>query len=116
VGAGITAAAACTGGSQATAPRSSAPSTSTETPTTSPPATSTAPTALPQALDCLGGQPEVRPQQLILACGDGTVSAYDLSWSTWNDAHAVGVGTVEVVQCEPSCAEGTPHSYPAMFE
>lgn len=36
----------------------------------------------------------------------------DLKWSNWGSATAVGSGTLERDNCQPSCANGTDVPYP----
>lgn len=94
----------------------------TTTPTTSAPAVDTTETtlpaaaALPQVVDCAGGEPQTRPTELILACGDGGIRALDLAWETWDADHAVGSGRVGLNRCVPDCATGGRDYYPATFE
>jgi hypothetical protein len=44
--------------------------------------------------------------------GDGTTSLWDMTWSTWNSAVAVGSGTEKLDDCTPNCAAGTLHPVP----
>ena len=67
----------------------------------------------PRALlrgDCV--KPVERPKKVILTCADGGVYVDDLRWKDWGKDVAVGVGTATANQCKPSCAEGTPKTYP----
>jgi hypothetical protein len=57
--------------------------------------------------DCRHG--EVRPDAIILACGDGTSALSHLRWRTWGGRTARATGTLSYVDCTPSCAEGTQH-------
>jgi hypothetical protein len=44
--------------------------------------------------------------------GDGTTSLWNMTWSTWNSAQAVGRGTEKLDDCTPDCASGTLHPVP----
>ena len=63
-------------------------------------------TALP---DCLG-KPQVRPSQVIFACGDGNFTAQKLTWTGWGEPFAAATGTGEVNDCTPNCAAGKFHT------
>ncbi len=38
--------------------------------------------------------------------GDGTTVLWDMTWSRWNGAEAVGAGTERIESCSPDCASG----------
>jgi hypothetical protein len=38
--------------------------------------------------------------------GDGTTVLWNMSWSRWNGAEAVGAGTERIESCNPDCASG----------
>jgi hypothetical protein len=42
--------------------------------------------------------------------GDGTVALWNMTWSSWNSAEAVGTGTEKLDDCTPNCAAGTLHA------
>ncbi|WP_327365737.1 hypothetical protein [Streptomyces sp. NBC_01217] len=63
------------------------------------------------AVDCFS-EPQVRPGDFLLACGDGNNRLIALRWSDWGHTTAVGRGLDAVNDCQPFCAEGTFHSYP----
>jgi hypothetical protein len=44
--------------------------------------------------------------------GDSTTSLWDMTWSSWNPAEAVGTGTEKLNDCTPDCAAGTLHPVP----
>jgi hypothetical protein len=44
--------------------------------------------------------------------GDSTVALWHMTWSTWNSATAVGMGTEKLNDCNPNCAQGTLHPVP----
>jgi hypothetical protein len=50
---------------------------------------------------------------IITSSGDGAVYIKDLHWSSWGAAKAVGSGTLERDNCQPSCANGAYAPYPA---
>ena len=60
--------------------------------------------------DCLG-KPQVRPSQVIFACGDGGFSARNLQWTGWGENFAAAIGIGEVNDCTPNCAAGKFHSF-----
>lgn len=65
------------------------------------------PTAL---LDCLGN-PQVRPQQVVLTCADANVAAEHLVWTGWGEPFAAATGVMQVNSCTPNCAAGTFHAF-----
>ena len=69
-----------------------------------------------KVMDCQGIAPQVRPSELILACGDGAIRATDLRWTSWSATAARGSGKVGVDDCTPNCAIGSRVEYPANFE
>ena len=70
---------------------------------------------VPVALDCRGGAAIARPSTLTLACGDGTISAVDLSWSRWTSVNGKASGAISMRDCEPDCAHGKARRFPAEF-
>jgi hypothetical protein len=54
----------------------------------------------------------VQPKSLLLACGDGTVTASRLVWQGWGQATSTGRGIISYVVCNPSCANGTQRQAP----
>lgn len=64
---------------------------------------------------CPGFAPRSLPLTMVMACGDGSVSAVQLHWNTWGGTTANGMGVVEASDCVPSCAQGHPQDYPARF-
>jgi hypothetical protein len=64
--------------------------------------------------NCLG-KPEVKPMDVTLACGDGNFRVEKIHWTGWGEAFAAGMGTATVNDCEPNCAAGHFHSYPAIL-
>src|SRR5581483_10219679 len=76
-----------------------------------PGAGSTPARALP---DCLG-HAQVRPKQVVFACGDGNFYVDRLDWFGWGAARAVALGTAHLNDCKPYCAAGHFHSYPAVL-
>jgi hypothetical protein len=59
--------------------------------------------------DCVG-KPQVRPAEVVFACGDGNFSARSLRWTGWGESFAAGIGLGEVNDCTPNCAAGKFHS------
>ncbi|MEU6315486.1 hypothetical protein [Streptomyces sp. NPDC047014] len=62
-------------------------------------------------VDCFQ-QPQTRPDEYILACGDGNNQLVDLDWKTWGPNTATATGTDLVNDCRPNCAAGRFRSYP----
>jgi hypothetical protein len=52
----------------------------------------------------------VRPAAIEVSA-DGTLE--DLHWDRWDSGGAEGAGTLEVRDCDPSCASGGKDSHPA---
>jgi hypothetical protein len=50
---------------------------------------------------------------VITTSADGAVYVKAIHWSNWGRATAVGTGTLERDNCQPSCAGGTYAPYPA---
>ncbi|HMD95634.1 MAG TPA: hypothetical protein VKG80_23620 [Trebonia sp.] len=42
--------------------------------------------------------------------GDGTIVLWNMTWSRWDDAGAVGAGTEKIESCNPDCASGGQYS------
>jgi hypothetical protein len=59
--------------------------------------------------DCL--LPEVRPEVVLLACGDGTQSFDVARWTRWTRRSARAVGTAGINDCAPSCVDGHVHHH-----
>ncbi|MFF9063365.1 hypothetical protein ACIRPQ_21970 [Streptomyces sp. NPDC101213] len=69
--------------------------------------------APPVLVDCLW-HPQVRPDDFILACGDGNSRLASLKWVRWDARSAKATGVNVVNDCKPYCAAGTFHSYPVI--
>jgi hypothetical protein len=65
----------------------------------------------PVLVDCFGN-PETRPSDFLLACGDGNSRLASLRWSRWDADTARAEGVNWVNDCEPYCAAGRFHGYP----
>ncbi len=74
------------------------------------PAAAAHPTVL---ASCLGA-PQVRPDTIVLACGDGNESVSGIKWTGWGSTFAAGHGTISIDDCTPNCAAGHDHSYPVV--
>ncbi|MFJ3669563.1 hypothetical protein ACIPSE_24220 [Streptomyces sp. NPDC090106] len=72
-----------------------------------------APGRAPQTVlvDCLWN-PEVRPSDFMLACGDGNSRLASLKWTQWGTEAARAEGVNWVNDCTPYCAAGRFHGYP----
>jgi hypothetical protein len=62
-------------------------------------------------VDCFG-KAQVRPEEYLLACGDGNNQLVSLRWKSWGARTATATGTDMVNDCRPYCAAGTFRSYP----
>ncbi|WP_324617233.1 hypothetical protein [Streptomyces sp. NRRL F-2580] len=62
-------------------------------------------------VDCFS-KPQVRPEEYLLACGDGNNRLVRLRWDTWGPRTATATGTDMVNDCKPYCAAGRFRSYP----
>jgi hypothetical protein len=62
-------------------------------------------------LDCFA-QPQIRPSNYLIACGDGNNGLVSLHWTQWGPTSAVARGLDMVNDCQPYCAAGKFHSYP----
>ncbi|MFG2982209.1 hypothetical protein ACGFYQ_13270 [Streptomyces sp. NPDC048258] len=73
-----------------------------------------APTPTPGTVvvaDCFS-EAQVRPEEYLLACGDGNNRLVGLRWDTWGPRTATATGTDMVNDCRPYCAAGRFHPYP----
>ena len=77
--------------------------------------TSSAVATVPSMVSCPGVKPEVRPSWWDLACGDGSVAAQSVVWSSWTSTGAIGRGLVQAQNCVPDCASGTVDNFRATF-
>ncbi|KOV56181.1 hypothetical protein [Streptomyces sp. MMG1121] len=84
----------------------------------SPPTAATTPVKAGPAqhvlVDCFFHR-NVRPNDFILACGDGNSRLTGLHWSAWGPYRAQAVGVNMVNDCKPYCAAGTFHAYPVVI-
>jgi hypothetical protein len=55
----------------------------------------------------------VRPQKIVVACGDGNFWFAPLHWQTWAATGAAATATAHLNDCTPDCAAGHFHTYPA---
>lgn len=62
-------------------------------------------------VDCFS-KAQVRPEEYLLACGDGNNRLVDLRWDTWGPQTAIATGTDMVNDCNPYCAAGRFRAYP----
>jgi hypothetical protein len=53
-----------------------------------------------------GGQHQVRPRQIVLACADANWGVAKLRWVRWGAARAIGHGVGFANTCVPNCASG----------
>ncbi|MCX4870759.1 hypothetical protein OHU11_03230 [Streptomyces sp. NBC_00257] len=78
-----------------------------------PAATDSHPSTRVVAVDCFSN-PQVRPGDFLLACGDGNNRLIDIHWSHWGPTSAVGRALDAVNDCDPYCAAGKFHTYPVI--
>ncbi|MFJ3175884.1 hypothetical protein ACIPJK_34640 [Streptomyces roseus] len=62
-------------------------------------------------VDC-SAQAHVRPEEYLLACGDGNNRLVNLRWNSWGQRTATASGTDMVNDCTPYCAAGRFRAYP----
>jgi hypothetical protein len=59
-----------------------------------------------------GGEMRTEPSNIdVSADGSGFVAG--LTWTGWGSATAQGSGTLNINNCNPNCAQGSPTGYPA---
>ncbi|UUY52733.1 hypothetical protein NRK68_36360 (plasmid) [Streptomyces yangpuensis] len=75
------------------------------------PTATAAPAPDPVVVDCFS-KPQIRPEEYLLACGDGNNRLVDLTWNTWGPHTATATGTDLVNDCRPYCAAGRFRPYP----
>jgi hypothetical protein len=61
--------------------------------------------------DC--GLPRVEPTRIVLGCADFSAYVNRIHWGHWGNGRARGHGKFRLNDCDPSCAQGTFHTYPA---
>jgi len=71
------------------------------------------PATSPYVFDCVKKAAVLRPSELLVACGDGGVDARTISWQTWNPDTATASATIYANDCDPTCAAGAVHDFPA---
>jgi hypothetical protein len=60
--------------------------------------------------DCF--KPKFKPKDVIIACGDASLGARGMTWSTWTRKKADGTGTGQINDCTPDCVHGTTKTAP----
>ncbi|HZQ16783.1 MAG TPA: hypothetical protein VFA82_08430 [Gaiellaceae bacterium] len=71
---------------------------------------------LPSFTPCPPVKPSVRPTTVVVACGDGNFFLGGLRWSRWTGRSAFATGTAHANDCNPYCAAGRFHTYPASLQ
>jgi hypothetical protein len=67
----------------------------------------------PEIIAC-DGKGQVKPKEIILACGDGNTFVSKIKWNKWNSNTATGTGTLRWNTCLPqTCAGGIVQKYKA---
>jgi hypothetical protein len=89
--------------------------TSTTAPSSATTSTTVAPTTTAAPVDVIANctSATYEPATIILACGDGGVSATQISWSAWGATSATGTSIIKANLCNPDCAQGSTGSFPA---
>jgi hypothetical protein len=57
-------------------------------------------------------KPKFKPASVILACGDASLGATNVVWSSWTNKVATGAGTGQLNDCNPNCAQGKTKTAP----
>jgi hypothetical protein len=57
-------------------------------------------------------KPKFKPSSVILTCGDASLGATNVVWSSWGQKAAVGAGTGQLNDCKPNCAQGKTKTAP----
>jgi hypothetical protein len=87
-------------------------------PTSARPAAASGPasTSVRQVVFDCAGQPQalVKPRNFILTCADANSVLGKLSWTSWTPGRASATGLLEENDCNPYCAVGHFHSFPAV--
>lgn len=67
----------------------------------------------PEVIQC-DGKGQVKPKEIILACGDGNTFVSNITWKTWKKNTATGSGTLRWNTCLPeTCSAGIVQTYKA---
>ena len=53
-----------------------------------------------------------KPINVIIACGDASLGAKEMTWSKWKHKIALGTGTGQINDCDPDCVHGTTKTAP----
>jgi hypothetical protein len=65
----------------------------------------------PQVIQC-DGKGQVKPKEIVLACGDAGIMVQDITWKKWNSNKATGTGTLRWNTCLPeTCVAGIVQTY-----
>jgi hypothetical protein len=57
-------------------------------------------------------KPKFKPASVILTCGDASLGATNVTWSSWGGKVALGAGTGQLNDCNPNCAQGKTKTAP----
>ena len=60
--------------------------------------------------------PEVKPAAITITCADGGQYIDDITWNTWGQSGARGIGMYHANECDPNCAEGDFLSAPVTIQ
>jgi len=66
---------------------------------------------LPAFAGCSPTDPQIRPLEILVACGDGNLYISALVWSRWSRTNAVGTGISHQNDCQPYCVSGHWHRF-----
>jgi hypothetical protein len=54
-----------------------------------------------------------KPTSIIVSCADANTTVSGIRWTSYGTEDALGSGTARVNACDPNCAAGEFHDYPA---
>ncbi len=57
-------------------------------------------------------KPKFKPINVIIACGDASLGAREMTWSSWTHKSALGTGTGVINDCDPTCVSGKTKTAP----
>lgn len=64
-------------------------------------------------IGCVNTTGVTGPEDISLACADDNYIVTDLRWEGWNSEEATAQGNAWINDCEPDCASGDFHTFPA---
>ena len=61
------------------------------------------------------GTPQIRPRLVTFACADFENGVSQITWLSWKNSIAVGLGTLTVDLCDPACVNGPTATWRAVI-